>query len=157
MFELFEMFSKKLGSLSELIIIPCTFLAFKYLYDYYVALSKKYHERLMFKQRHNCVVMYRNNIITGWPPFKERMKGNISKDCLVALYEPLLYFINTAQHSIDVAVMIINLPHITNALNDACLRGIKIRVLINFHHTESSKKLINELIKNGNYITYTFL
>lgn len=139
----------KLNFLSTLLIIPFSYLAWKYCFDSYVALSKQYEETKLFKKRHNCVVMYRFKVFIGWPPMQLRMKKYVSKDCLDELYEPLLYFINTTQSSLDVAFMTLTVKPIYKALLGVHHRGVKVRVLLNFEHCNDSENYLKDMIKQG--------
>lgn len=138
---------EKVAFSSILVLIPVSFLALRSLYYCNASLSKEYEEVKLFKKRHNCVVMYREKVVVGWPPKEIIVKSDIPKDCFEDLYEPILYFINTAKYSIDVAVMIIGIKPIFKALLDAQRRGVKIRIVLNFEHIDTDN--IKELIREG--------
>lgn len=134
---------------STYLLIPLSFLACKSFYDTYIQLARQYKEVKLFKSRHNCVVMYRDKVFIGWPPIGKRLKSDIPKDRLEELYEPVLYFINTAKYSLDVAVMIITIKPIWKALADANCRGVKVRLLLNFDHCHGMHENIKDLLRKG--------
>lgn len=134
---------------SALLLIPFSFLACKSLYDSYEILFKHHEEVKLFKERHNCVVMYRDKVFTGWPPIGKQIKSNIVKDSIAELYEPLHYFITTAQFSLDVALMTISMKPIYKALSQAANRGVKVRLLLNFEHAHVCKEDIKDLLRQG--------
>lgn len=144
-------FPVKIISFSAYLLIPFSVLAFKSLYACYLELSNEYEEAELFKKRHNCVVMFRDNMFTGWPPYNEREKNSVAKR-LEELYEPLLYFVHTAKNSLDMAFMLINIKPVFKALTDAHSRGVKVRLLLNFSHCESVKADLRTLKKEGNVI-----
>lgn len=146
----FKLIPLKIFEYSKYLIIPLSFFTCRSFYNSYMQLSSEYKEAVLFKKRHNCVVMYRNNIFIGWPPLEKKLKSSIPKDHLEELYEPLLYFINTARYSLDVAFMIISIKPIWKALDDAYQRGIKVRLLLNFDHSDSMRKNIKTLMRKGN-------
>lgn len=138
---------------STYLIIPISLLAIKSLYNCYVELSNEYKEAELLKKRHNCVVMFRDKKFTGWPPYIERKKSNIQKNCLEELYDPILYFIYTAKYSLDIAFMLITVKPILNAVADANGRGIKVRILLNFSHCESTRENLKALKNKGNALS----
>ncbi|CAH1138892.1 unnamed protein product [Phyllotreta striolata] len=132
-------------------LIPC--------YIKYKKLKKKYNEQVLFKERHNCVVMYTAQLgMKGWPPSEARICPNIiEKDCLDRMYEPILYFINTSVITLDIAYMMISINKIYDALFEARKRGVEIRLIMNFDHCKSDlssiRKCINQGIKVQLYIS----
>ncbi|XP_072399162.1 mitochondrial cardiolipin hydrolase-like [Diabrotica undecimpunctata] len=132
--------------LTALAIIP-----WKVFYSKYKYFQKQYEEQLLFQNRHNCVVMYTvAKGMSGWPPHKDRILPDItSKDGLYPMYEPLIYFIKTAEKSIYVAYMFIEIQEIMDALVEAHERGVKVRILLNFEHNKSDVGSIQKLISKG--------
>lgn len=147
---IFKWIPPKLIEYSKYLIIPLSFFTCRSLYNSYMQLSTQYKEAIMFKKRHNCVVMYRDKSFIGWSPEEKKWKSNIPKDNLEELYEPLLYFINTAKSSLDVAFMIISIKPIWNALADAHQRGVEVRLLLNFNHCDGMREDIKNLMRKGN-------
>ncbi|KAF2893259.1 hypothetical protein ILUMI_12915 [Ignelater luminosus] len=110
-------------------------------------LRKKLKDRELFYSRHNCVVMYDNNRrVTGWPTTLK------SIDKRFGVYDPLLYFIYTAQKSLDVAMMVISNTTIANALIKVHKRGIAIRIILD--HDCSRNSSSKDLEKSGIPILY---
>lgn len=126
-------------------IIPC--------YIKYKRLKEKFNQELLFKQRHNCVVMYNTDLgMSGWPPYKKRIRPVITEEnCLDVLYEPIIYFINTSTKTLDVAYMMISIPKIYDALIEACKRGVNVRLLMNFEHSKRDLNIIRKCIREGLY------
>lgn len=144
-------------SSAALILVP--YFTWKNLYNSYKNLKNKYDEELLFYKRHNCVVMYSGiKGVSGWPPHTERIKLNLNKqNCLAEVREPVIYFIDTAKKSLELAFMLINVNVVYKALVRAHQRGVKVRILLNFEHCESMLNEIRNLIKEGicNYIIKT--
>lgn len=131
-----------------LLILPV--YSWKLFFRYWQELKKDHEERTLFETRHNCVVTYRpNKGFFGWPVSEsENVKFNNNK-MFEHLYQPVIYFIKTSKKSLDISVMILNLNVIYAELLQARKRGVKIRIINNFQHTNSCKEMIYEMIKNG--------
>ncbi|XP_066254475.1 mitochondrial cardiolipin hydrolase-like [Euwallacea similis] len=115
------------------------------LYKSWLRQRKIFEEKILFHQRHNCIVTYRTKgEIFGWPSAKHSSKGIIH-----TLFNPIIYFIQTANKSIDIAVMLMNAHAILDELTKAKKRGIKIRILCNFRHIESMSNEIRKLQAEG--------
>lgn len=100
------------------------------LYCTYKKYKSECEEKLLFQKRHNCVVTYYpQKGIMGWPPHIKRIKPSIQN--IDVLFEPFIYFITTAEHSIDVAIMLLGVKSIINALKDTYKKGIQIRIIVN--------------------------
>ncbi|KAK9877192.1 hypothetical protein WA026_016940 [Henosepilachna vigintioctopunctata] len=133
----FSLSSKQLNShafilLKCVIILVPPYIVCKYLYVRYKDDRKRYEEAVLFRKRHNCVVMYRSGKgHSGWPTLISA--NNISIKNIDLLYEPFMYFIDTAKKSLDIAIMSISVKPIIDALINAHKRGIKIRVISNFY------------------------
>ncbi|XP_057672633.1 uncharacterized protein LOC130904092 [Diorhabda carinulata] len=136
----------KLFGLTILALIP-----WKILYNKYKTNQLKYEKQLLFHERHNCVVMYTNiKGMSGWPPYKDQIVANIKeKNCLDPLYEPIIYFINTADKSLDISYMIIAIQKVYNTIIEACKRGVKIRLLMNFEESKNNLIPVQDCIKEG--------
>ncbi|XP_028144520.1 uncharacterized protein LOC114338142 [Diabrotica virgifera virgifera] len=132
--------------LTALAIIP-----WKIFYSKYKYYQNQYEEKLLFQNRHNCVVTYTaTKGIAGWPPHNDRILPDItSKDGLCALYDPFIYFIKTSEKSIEVAYMFILIQEILDALVEAHERGVKVRILLNFEHNKTDTGPIHKLISKG--------
>ncbi|KAJ8964445.1 hypothetical protein NQ317_013855 [Molorchus minor] len=130
---------------TAIIIIPF------YIYKTYRTLKNEYQEKLLFYDRHNCVVMYNGTQgMSGWPPHTGRIKLNLKKEnCLEVIHEPVLYFIRTAKISLDVAFMLLGINSVYVALKQARGRGVKIRLLVNYEHCANKLSEIKSLIKEG--------
>lgn len=146
----FKLIPTKIFEHSTYLIIPLSFFICKSLYNSYIELSTEYKEAVLFKRRHNCVVMYRDKVLIGWPPVEKKLKSSIPKNHLDDLYEPLLYFINTAKHSLDAAFMVVTIKPIWKSLANAYHRGVKVRLLLNFDHCDIMRDDINTLKSKGN-------
>lgn len=108
------------------------------------------HKQLLFLQKHNCVVTFQaNRGYRGWPPDLKAVTAPTLLKTLENLIEPLLYFIQTAERSLDMAVMILNLKSVYFELSEALKRGVKVRILCNFKHSDSSLNDIKSLILLG--------
>ncbi|KAJ8926551.1 hypothetical protein NQ314_021067 [Rhamnusium bicolor] len=138
-----------LVSSAALVLIP--YYTWKTLYYSYKSLRNEYEDEILFQKRHNCVVMYTENKgMSGWPPHTGRVKLDINKkNSLDTLHEPILYFINTAKKSLDIAFMLLDVNSIYMALKRAHERGIKLRILLNYDHCESRLVEIKNLAKEG--------
>ncbi|KAH1004233.1 mitochondrial cardiolipin hydrolase-like [Dendroctonus ponderosae] len=128
---------KSLLITGALLIIPI------YLFKYYRQLKRDYEEKLLFSKRHNCVVTYRpRKGFFGWPLDCDSKK--CSPNNVEELYQPLLYFIRTAQHSLDVCVMHITVNCLVSELVKAKRRGVQIRALLNL---PTNKGCIQQQVK----------
>ncbi|XP_074028048.1 phospholipase D [Leptinotarsa decemlineata] len=136
-------------SSAAFIIIP--YYTWKSFYRTYKSLKRQYDEEILFSKRHDCVVMYSSNKgMYGWPPYRERIVADITdENWCDKLYEPIIYFIDTAKFTLDVAIMMITIKQIYQALIDAQKRGVKVRILLNFEHSENMLPQIRECIKGG--------
>jgi len=132
---------------TALLFIPA--YSWKSFFSYWKCLQHEYDQKVLFKKRHNCVVTYQpNKGLAGWPPNVSRVRASGDK-LFETLYEPILYFIRTAETTLDIAVMLINVNIIYSELITARRRGVKIRIIFNFHHTDSTKDHIKELMREG--------
>lgn len=114
-------------------------------------------KHLLFLQKHNCVVTFQaNKGYRGWPPNLRTVATPTLTKTLENLIEPLLYFIQTAERSLDMAVMILNLKSVYSELSEALKRGVKVRILCNFQHSNSSLSDIKSLIKQGRLVSIIF-
>lgn len=139
--------TERVTTFSLFLLIPVSVFAVKSLYDCLTTFSKEYDEINLFKKRHNCVVMYREKVVLGWPPVERLLKSNVLKQHFEDLFEPLLYFINTAAFSLEVAVMLISVQPILKAFSIANKRGVKIRIILNLEHCKDIN--LKELVKEG--------
>lgn len=143
------------------IFIFLSFYSWKSLYSTYKSLKSRYQKIVLHRQRHNCVVMYHaTKGYNGWPPFSNtRVHSDIStKTTLDQMFEPIVYFINTATFSLDIAVMLLNIQAIHDALLLACRRGIRVRILLNFEDgrlrdTDNIQELKSEGIDVSFYVS----
>lgn len=104
----------------------------------------------LFFRKHNCVVTFQaNKGYRGWPPNLKAAAAPTLLKTLENLIEPLLYFIHTAEQSLDMAVMILNLKSVYFELGEALKRGVKVRILCNFKHSDSSLNDIKSLVLLG--------
>lgn len=135
---------KSLLITGALVIIPI------YLLKYYRKLKRDYEKRLLFSKRHNCVVTYQPmKGFFGWPLDSEG--ENDSPDVIEELYEPIMYFIRTAQHSLDLCVMHLTVNCLVSELVTAKRRGVRIRILLNFPANKTGiQPQIRVLIDAGN-------
>ncbi|XP_066151400.1 mitochondrial cardiolipin hydrolase-like [Euwallacea fornicatus] len=134
-----------LVSITVASILSLPLFSFFKLYKSWLRQRKIFKEKMLFHQRHNCIVTYRTKgEISGWPGAKHSPKGIID-----TLFNPIIYFIQTANESIDIAVMLVNVHAIFDELSKAKKRGIKIRILCNFRHIESMKNEIRKLQADG--------
>ncbi|CAH0546144.1 unnamed protein product [Brassicogethes aeneus] len=144
-----DLFKNKLWVLSSAALLVVPIYTWRKLYKSYKEDKINYEREVLFHKRHNCVVLYSpRKGMSGWPPHLTRIKANI-KDGMSVLIEPIVYFINTAIKSIDIAVMILTCEGITNALIDASKRGIKVRILLNFEHAYNTSHLYRKMINEG--------
>ncbi|CAG9771058.1 unnamed protein product [Ceutorhynchus assimilis] len=130
---------------ASLLVIPI--YSWNCFFKYWKKLQNDYQQAILFNQRHNCVVTYQaNKGFSGWPPNVGRVKPRLDKP-FEELYEPILYFISTAEKTLDVAVMLINVKCIFVELVKAKQRGVTVKIIFDFHHTESSKDYIKKAVK----------
>lgn len=119
----------KLQSISYLALLGLPFLW----YTIYLSHKKDksdYKNKLIFHKRHNCVVCYDpNEGMSGWPPSSTRIKPSLQN--LDILYEPLIYYIETAKKTLDIAVMLLSTKSVIKSLKEAQQRGVKIRIIVN--------------------------
>ncbi|CAG9816275.1 unnamed protein product [Phaedon cochleariae] len=146
-------FSNKLLIISSAAALLGPYYAWKYFISVYKSLRRQYDEEVIFHARHDCVVMYTGSKgMSGWPPYKGRIVPDITNEnCLDVLYEPMIYFINTAEKSLDVACMMIGINKIFEALIVASKKGVKVRMLLNREHVNNTHMLSNvrECIRQG--------
>ncbi|KAJ8919630.1 hypothetical protein NQ315_006156 [Exocentrus adspersus] len=140
---------------AALILVPL--FTWRNLYETYRSLKRKYDEDVLFQKRHNCVIMYSEfKGMSGWPPHLERIKVDFDKEnCLARLREPVIYFIDTARVSLDIAFMLVTVKSVYQALIRARHNGIRVRLLLNFESMKSRLNDIKSLIKEGiEVVTY---
>lgn len=139
----------KVASAAVLVLVPL--YTWKTLYTTYKYLQKKYAEELLFHQRHNCVILYSGlNGMRGWPPYTKCVKFDINnKDSVQRLYEPIVYFIETATCMLDVACMSIGVWEVKTALIQASKRGVKIRLLMNLDNYNNHSDWVLEMKDAG--------
>lgn len=105
----------------------------------------------LFHNKHNCVVMYRRNQgMIGWG--SATAKITITPSTYDRLFEPIIYFLNTAEESVDVAIMLITVQPILKVLHDLLKRGIKVRMILD--HDSMKMESLNTLVKLGASISY---
>lgn len=86
-------------------------------------------ETELFQKRHNCCVVYfKRKGYAGWPPHKERIRVDFQNKH--AIFEPLLYFLQTAEKTLDIAVMMMHIEVVTKMLCDVQTKGIKVRIIL---------------------------
>lgn len=113
------------------------------------SLRKNLKNNRLFYSRHNCVVMYDNKRgVTGWPIPLDSVTHTFN------IYDPVLYFIYTAQKSLDVAMMVISNNTIANALLKVHKKGIAVRVLLD--HDYSRNESCKDLENSGKYLFYYY-
>ena len=120
----------------------------------YIKVSRLSKKKLMHFEKHNCVVMYRDGLMEGWPEPGE--KDNLEHNGLVANEAPILYFISTATKSLDIAVMLLMNDTIETALIDAAKRKVRVRLILAIRLQNGSKFLAN-LIKLGIYNFFVYI
>lgn len=117
---------------------------------------KQRREQRKFWERHNCVVTYnRRHLMTGWP-------GQLIREATLMDDEqrllPILYFIDTAQKSIDLAIMTLNCPEIVEALIKAQKRGVMVRVILHYDQVnEDMLKKRKDAGECNQTLRFTFL
>lgn len=143
MFEFTYIFSVKNVMLGGILTIFPLYQIIKY-----IKTSRFVNKELMHFERHNCVVMCRNGLVEGWPCYgkKEHLKykGNNAN------FAPILYFIDTATKSLDIAIMTLNIHAIEMALINAAKRNVRIRLILECDLLHPGNFLAN-LIKLGVY------
>lgn len=146
-----DIIGNKFAMISSAALILVPYFTWKSLYNSYNNLKNKYDEEVLFYKRHNCVVIYSGvKGMSGWPPHTERVKLDFNnQNCLAELREPIIYFIDTAKKSLELAFMMINVNSVYKALIRAHQRGVKVRILLNFEHCEGKLSEIRNLIKEG--------
>ncbi|KAG5899255.1 hypothetical protein JTB14_035433 [Gonioctena quinquepunctata] len=88
--------------------------------------------------------------MSGWPPYEERIVPDITtQNWCDILYEPIMYFLDTAKNTVDVAIMMISVKKIYQALINARRRNVKVRVLLNYEHCERMLPEIRKCIEEG--------
>lgn len=117
---------------------------------------KQRREQRMFWERHNCVVTYNSRrFMTGWPSRLIREARLMDDDQRLS---PILYFIDTAEKSFDLAVMTLNCPEIIEALMKAQKRGVMVRVIHNYD--QSNEDMVKKTAAAGECnqtLIFTFL
>lgn len=104
----------------------------KYL-EYKRKTIKEYEEKKLFLERHNCVITYFvEEGFSGWPPYKDRCKPNI-RNPMYSL-DPLVHFIESAEKSLHIAIMIINIEQIFNSIEKCLKKGVQVQIIINGEH-----------------------
>jgi len=105
-----------------------------------------------FYEKHNCVVMF-NALrgMAGWPDYRQRLKLTI--DTYHKFGDPILYYINTAEKTLDIAMMNLKFASITQALQSALKRGVAVRMVL-FHDAMHQDPDIERLRKSGAEVTY---
>lgn len=123
-----------------------------YFYNVYREEEQSYQDKLLHKKRHDCVVMFSpGKGHTGWC---ETQETNLNINTIKWLYEPFLYFIDTAKESLDVAIMSINVDCIIKSLMSASKKGVKVRVISDFFMNKKSYDYYKEMEKYGIQITF---
>lgn len=98
----------------------------------------------LFYHRHNCCVRYfKDKGFTGWPPNKQKNLLLLNEE----IYQPLLYFLETAKCNIDIAVMILNVRKIEEVLCQIAKKGVVIRLIMDYDKSQS--KTIEKLTRAG--------
>lgn len=90
---------------------------------------RRHVEEELFKQRHNCVVRYSpDGGMIGWDNIIfPRTLSNYEKYA-----EPLVYFINTAELYIDIAVMSLNITPVLAAIRQKLKEGVRVRIIVDY-------------------------
>ncbi|KAL1518199.1 hypothetical protein ABEB36_001860 [Hypothenemus hampei] len=133
-----------------LIIVPT--YAWTSFFTYWNKKIAEYANKQHVYKTHRCVITYRaSKGLFGWPTnVTQSIKPNIKSETLLSnLYEPFESFLRTAQSSLDIAVMIINVNTIYIEIIKARRRGVKIRVIFNFEHSQNCKDQIRALLIEG--------
>lgn len=113
-------------------------------------LRLQYEEKQLFYKRHNCCVMYfKSRGMSGWPPHNQRIQVSLKDGNL--MYEPIMYFLQTATRTLDIAIMMIHVNVFYDVLLEACLAGVKIRLLLD-HTASSHNPQVKKLQKAGMYL-----
>nr|CAH7714857.1 unnamed protein product [Callosobruchus chinensis] len=146
-----NIFEDKLSLVSASVAALIPLYAWKFLYSNFNRLQSNYKHEKLFEERHNCTVMYTaNKGMIGWPPYQERIVPEITDPNLFKIvYEPILYFLETAEQSLDIAMMIITSKLFFADILGAHRRGVKIRLILNYENAKSSLPDIRELMKEG--------
>ncbi|KAK5639323.1 hypothetical protein RI129_011815 [Pyrocoelia pectoralis] len=118
-----------------LIAVPTITCAefFKKWYRY--RLNKLYKQHLPFLKWYT-----RGNISDR--PCESTTNQNEKKMNVKELYEPILYFIETAETSIDISVTSITVQCVIDELMEAVKRNVKVRIITDFHSNRNYKLLI---------------
>lgn len=110
-------------------------------------------ETKLFYQRHNCcVTYYKDKGFAGWPPYTNRL--GLSLDEGVQIYEPVLYFLRTAQYNLKIAVMLLNVSVIEETLCDLARKGINVQLLMDYDRSDA--ECVQKLKRAGKYLPYLF-
>ncbi|CAH1987362.1 unnamed protein product [Acanthoscelides obtectus] len=146
-----NIFENKAALVSASIAALIPLYAWKYLYSSYNKLKSNYEREKLFQERHNCTVMYSSNRgMTGWPPHTERLIPELrDPNMLKILIEPVSYFFATAEKSLDIALMLIIGKIFFAEILGAHRRGVKVRLILNYDHMDSTLPEIRELMKEG--------
>lgn len=151
-----ELLKNKLWLLSSAALLVLPLYTWRRLIKSYRKEIHNYENDILFHNRHNCVVMYSpKKGMSGWPPNTGRVKPKIV-DGIGTLFEPIIYFINTATQTLDIAMMILSFNGVLNALVEANKRGVKIRLLLNYNHAEGFLNNYRKLIKEGKWVLNFF-
>ncbi|XP_050310560.1 mitochondrial cardiolipin hydrolase [Anthonomus grandis grandis] len=149
-----DIFQHKYTIITSVTCLIIPYYAWRSLFKYREQLKQFLAEEQVFVERHNCVITYKaNEGISGWFPNKNLMAPRAEK-IYEDLYAPVIYFIQTARHTLDVAFMLISVNLIYVELVKAKRRGVKVRILCNFAHIEGCRDQISSLIREG--IEYQF-
>uniref|UniRef100_A0A1Y1KVD3 Mitochondrial cardiolipin hydrolase n=2 Tax=Photinus pyralis TaxID=7054 RepID=A0A1Y1KVD3_PHOPY len=115
---------------------------------------KKIREELkkhsLYLQRHICMGVYSAGVLSGWPTEDraEKSKGfNINTQ-----FEPILYFIRTAERSLDIAIMFIQIKSILDELLAASRRNVKVRIIVDYNY--NNNKDLRHLERSGIEVLY---
>ncbi|KAL3285001.1 hypothetical protein HHI36_019130 [Cryptolaemus montrouzieri] len=143
----------KFKYLEYIAVCVLPYITWQYLYKTYKEEVKNYEDAVLFQKRHNCVLMYyKGKGHTGWPTNSQKVDLNIKN--IEILFEPFLYFINTAKTNLDIAIMSINVKSVIEALINAHERGVKVRVVSNFYMNGSTTDNYKVMKRTGIPITF---
>lgn len=103
-------------------------------------------ETELFHKRHNCCVFYfKTKGYAGWPPHKERIRVDFKNKNRI--FEPILYFLQTAEKSLDVAVMMMYINVVAETLCEMQKKGVKVRIVMD--HAATHNPDLRKLQLNG--------
>lgn len=96
---------------------------------------KKAADEVLYYKKNNCVITYAvDRNIRGW---FESNTNSINRNTFKMNFTPLLYFINSAKQTLDIAVMTFNINTLTEALSQLKDKGVVIRMIVDSCETAS--------------------